>query len=121
MLGQLSKSSVFQYFTEVIILDSLSSQRSLFHCNRGSHQKTWKLVLQGVLVLASHKQMFWFKAGDCAVWRHQSNSMLTEYSRDKGPFLAGFDQLPLKQSAVTSLTEDNYVSGTVPEIIISNS
>lgn len=85
----------------------LLSQRSLFPHKRGSHQKIWKMVLQGVTVLASPKQMSWFKAGECAVWRHQSNSLLTEYSRDKGPFLEPFDELPLKRRAVTNITENN--------------
>lgn len=68
-------------------------------------------MLQGVTVLANHKQVFWFKAGSCAAWRHQSNSLLTEYSRDKGPFLAVFDQLPLRGSAVMSITENSDSPG----------
>jgi len=59
------------------------------------------------MVFASHKLMFPFKAGECAMWRHQPNSMLIEDSRDKGPFLAPFDQFPLKRSAVMSITENS--------------
>lgn len=45
--------------------------------------------------------------------------MLIEYSEDKEPFLAPFDELPLKRNAATSVVENN-VSGTVLEMVSSN-
>lgn len=77
-------------------------------------------MLQEVTVLASHKQVFWFKAGSCAAWRHHSNALLTGYARDKEPFVAAFDLLPLKGSAVTRISK-NTMAVTALEVITSSS
>lgn len=77
------------------------------------------MVLQGVTALASHKQVFWFKAG--SVLRGDIGPIpCYRIWGDKGPFLAVFDQLLLKGSAVMSITE-NSMSVTALEMITSSS